>query len=70
LASSSGYLSTSSIDFVEYLKEKYAIFSRPLGNVIYFMVGQRTCKNQIDLLLDHVVEAFHKFPFKESSSGS
>ena len=52
-----GYLDMTSKDFVGLLKEKFDVFARPLGNVVYFMAGQDASTKELDNVLDSISEA-------------
>jgi dethiobiotin synthetase/adenosylmethionine--8-amino-7-oxononanoate aminotransferase len=48
-----GYLAVTSRKFIESLREK-GVYARPLGNVVYFMAGQKTEPEQLDFVLEAI----------------
>jgi bifunctional dethiobiotin synthetase / adenosylmethionine---8-amino-7-oxononanoate aminotransferase len=51
-----GYLSLSSQDFIQKLRRR-GVYARPLGNVMYFMAGQKTEKEQLEKVMRAIQES-------------
>jgi dethiobiotin synthetase/adenosylmethionine--8-amino-7-oxononanoate aminotransferase len=48
-----GYLAQTSKQFISHLRER-GVYARPLGNVVYFMAGQKTRSNTLKSVLDAI----------------
>ena len=59
LAGDKGYLSNTSKTFIADLKEA-GIYARPLGNVVYFMAGQKTTKEELGKVLQAIVSCLDR----------